>query len=496
MLRYAESMRFSRGAGTRTSTLLALLAAHATALVAACSGDASLAADDDSVSLDASSSDATDARSSDASDANHVQDADAQIGVPDASDAEASDADTSDASDAEASDASDASASDAADASDASDADASDAGDAGPVEPPAPLSLIRLEGRWDRSLPDAPRTAYPGARLLLKFTGTGVRLRLLERKSFRSALGTSQYDVSIDGAAPLKLTTSVAIDLQEETEDYVLASELPAGVHVVEVVRRTEAEFGSTRLVGVMVEGGAMLAPPARLDKRIEFVGDSNMTGYGVEATRPCTHNPDHQNWSKAFPALVAARFLAEVEAVAYSGKGVYYNSNRADLDVMGVLYPPSIPTDPLSLYDAAQFPADAVVVLVGGNDFAQRVGGDYPTEEQVHDAYAALIEQIHGAHPGALITCMISPGINDSYPTYPVGDPAEGQSVMVRSKVKAAITSVVDARALAGWNIVFHDVGAADNSDLSACDFHPSAALHVSLATGLGDLLQTKLGW
>lgn len=385
---------------------------------------------------------------------------------------------------------------DAGSPADAGEDAATDAGvDAGP--PPPALGLLRLEGRWDRTDPTAPRTAYPGSRIVLRFTGTGATLRLLERKSFRSSVGTSQYSVTVDGVPAAILVTTVAADLEEETQDYVVAANLPDAAHLVTLVRRTEADFGSTRLVDVNVMDGSVLPPPARPTRRLEFVGDSNLTGYGIEAERPCLHEPSNQNWSKGFPALVAERFGAEVEAVAHSGKGVFYNSSRADDAVMGVLYPRSIPADPLTAYDPAQFAADAVVVLVGGNDFSLRAAGDYPSVADVQAAYDALIGQIRTAHPTAWITCMISPGINDGYPTYPPGHPEELQSVMVRTKVRAAIVGVVDARTnLGDPRLVFHDVAPAANSDLTACDFHPSPALHQVLATGLGDLLATKLAW
>ena len=67
----------------------------------------------------------------------------------------------------------------------------------------------------------------------------------------------------------------------------------------------------------------------------------------------------------------------------------------------------------------------------------------------------------------------------------------------MVRTKVLTAITNVVAARNAAGdAAIFFHDIPYADNSQLTACDFHPSPALHAQMAQSLGDDLAAKLGW
>lgn len=381
-------------------------------------------------------------------------------------------------------------------------ADAEPDVDAGP--PPPPRTLLRLEGRWDRALPDTPRAAFPGARITMRFHGTGAVLRLLEKKSFRSFEGTSQWSVRIDGALGATLITQVEAANNEETRDYVVADGLPLGEHTVQLVRRTEAEFGSTRLIDLTVTDGQMLTPPAPPVHRLEFVGDSNMSGYGVEVTRPmnsgdppCSHTPSNQNFEKAFPALVAARFGAEIETAIHSGKGVFYNQTRTDLTTIPMFYPRSVPSESATAYDASGFAAEAVVVLAGGNDYAERVENDYPSEADVQTAYDGLLGQIRTAHPGALVVATLSPGVSDGSPVYAAPHPLAGQSVMVRSKLRASIQQVVDARVLAGdGNLVFHEFAQVGGDQLSACHYHPGPALHATLAQSLGDLLAARLGW
>lgn len=362
--------------------------------------------------------------------------------------------------------------------------------------PPAPLTLLRLEGRWDRSLPDSPRAAYPGARITMHFFGTGAVLRLRERTSASSLAGTSQWSVTIDAVPQPVLVTEVTAG--NTARDYTLAAGLAAGEHTIQLVRRTEAEFGSTQVVDVTVTDGSMLAPPARPQRRIEFVGDSNMSGYGVEVTRPmnpgdpvCSHTPSNQNFEKAFPSLVAARFGAETETVIHSGKGALYNLVRSDLDTLPVLYPRAVPSEPETLYDATTFAADAVVVLVGGNDFAERPANDYPTESQVRTAYDGLVGQIRTAHPDALIVATLSPGVSDTFPIAPWG------SVAARTKIRSAIKQVVSFRTQAGdQKLVFHEFAEATGDQLTACHYHPSAAFHQTLASSVGDVMAARLAW
>lgn len=355
------------------------------------------------------------------------------------------------------------------------------------------LSLARLEGRWDRAQASAPRAAFPGARALFRFSGTGLSLRLTETKSYRSATGTSEWAVRVDGADAGEVITQSSPSASELTADYVVASGLVAGTHEVELIRRTEAEFGSTRFVNAVVSGGAMLSPPAARTRRIEFIGDSNMTGYGIEALRPCAHTAANQNWTLAFPFLLSTRFDAAVEAAAHSGKGVFYNSSRTDLVTLGTLYTRSVPSESGSTYAPAQFPADVVVILAGGNDYAYRDDGDYPSVAQVQGAYDALIGQIRAAHPSATIVATNSPAISDWYPYYPNGGP----SVMVRTKVLTAIQNVVTARRAAGDSTLwFHELAEVGNDQLTGCDYHPSPALQQTLATSVGNFVASKTGW
>lgn len=389
------------------------------------------------------------------------------------------------------------------------DADIEDAGadaapdvyDAGP--PPDPRSLIRLEGRWDTTLPLQPRVAYPGARITLRFTGTGITLRLTEKASYRSYAGTSQYALRVDGVDQPNLVTVISPPTpadKQETRDYPLAAGLAPGEHVVELVRRTEAEFGSTRIDDVMVEDGAMLPPPPRPPHRIEFVGASNSLGYGIEASRfdepPCEHTASNENWEKAFPARIAARFDAEVQAAVYSGKGVYYNSYRPDPLTLVPMYDRAIPAEPLSVFDASTFAAEAVVIDAGGNDYAVSNTDDYPSVEQVQGAYAQLVAKVRAAHPQAHIFCTLSPSVNDDYPYYQLL-PDPKPSVMVRTKLRTAINAVIAARHEQNDDAIeLFEFAQAGNDQHTACHFHPSPALQQTMATALGNRISQVMGW
>lgn len=46
---------------------------------------------------------------------------------------------------------------------------------------------------------------------------------------------------------------------------------------------RSEAQNGTTQFLGYDFGGGVLLAPPARKARRLEIIGDSVSSGYGVE---------------------------------------------------------------------------------------------------------------------------------------------------------------------------------------------------------------------
>ena len=98
----------------------------------------------------------------------------------------------------------------------------------------------------------------------------------------------------------------------------MLASGLPAGEHLVELYRRTEANQGESQFLGFDFGEGALLAPPPRAERRIELVGDSITAGYGNEgADMSCPFSPDTENHYLTYGALAARQLGAEASTVA-----------------------------------------------------------------------------------------------------------------------------------------------------------------------------------
>jgi lysophospholipase L1-like esterase len=138
----------------------------------------------------------------------------------------------------------------------------------------------------------------------------------------------------------------------EPLEDYDITGLAPNVAHEVTIYKNTEAQKGSILFKGFELNGGELLAPTRRA-RRMEFIGDSIMCGYGNEgknATCPFevkVRNARDQNGQEvrdeknevvpvtvpltenqylSFTALTARELDADAVTICWSGKGVYKN--------------------------------------------------------------------------------------------------------------------------------------------------------------------------
>ncbi|NOU32776.1 MAG: hypothetical protein HOO96_33135, partial [Polyangiaceae bacterium] len=224
--------------------------------------------------------------------------------------------------------------------------------DAGPPSDAAPPALpaIRFVGRFDTRDPAGPRCSFSGCRIIAEYTGTDVTVRLSETPAITAS---SELDVVVDGVVlPQKLSPTAG------AADYALTSGLAPGPHQIELYRRTEASDGVTQFLGFSYGGGGrLLGPRPAPTRRIEIVGDSTTTGYGVEGAGPTCPDPGYsakyKNFRKAFGARLGARFGADVVAVNYSGKGLTQNLYRPDTLLLPTLYHRALADDPASTWSS-----------------------------------------------------------------------------------------------------------------------------------------------
>ena len=136
---------------------------------------------------------------------------------------------------------------------------------------PANDSRISYSGRicWRDSL--SPAFSYPGVSATLQFTGQSIAMK--------AKPGSGYFMVEIDNRLPFK------INFTESDSILTLAEGLPEGTHRLRVVYAIEGYDKKPEFRGfILPDGGTLETPPAKPNRRIEFIGNSITCGYGIEA--------------------------------------------------------------------------------------------------------------------------------------------------------------------------------------------------------------------
>ncbi|MBC8066866.1 MAG: SGNH/GDSL hydrolase family protein [Deltaproteobacteria bacterium] len=324
------------------------------------------------------------------------------------------------------------------------------------IDPGPPA--VHYVGRYDDSDPSRVRLGWSGVGFVVRFDGTGVTARIDDAGQYMT--------VVIDGEQQANLVTAGG------EQDFVIATGLPAGEHVVEVYRRTEGSFGVTTVLDVTVEGE--LLPPPVVDRRIEIVGDSITAGYGNEGVSPCGFSAETENHFMTYGAIAARTVGAELSTVAWSGKGIIFNYGEDTNQPMPTLYDRTVAVEEAG-WDHAAWQPDVVVVNLGTNDFSTE--GD-PSEEQYVGTYVEFAAHLREVNPEAFIL-LVSPSLF-------------GEEVGL---VDGYLQSVVAQRQQAGDDAI---ATANINVDWigSGCDGHPSIPTHEGMAARLVEELGTHVGW
>jgi hypothetical protein len=358
--------------------------------------------------------------------------------------------------------------------------------DPGPSGPFA----VQFLGRFDTRDPAGPKAAWPGTQVKARWNGTSVSMKMNEIDYDWEQGAPSEWDVTIDGTLQPKVVMQAGI------HDYVLATNLPAGDHEVDLFKRSEAQNGMTQFLGFDFGGGTLLSPPGRKLRRLEFIGDSQAAAFGVEGSDIGPNCPGPmwaahwQDFHKSVATVLAAELDAEDNGTIYSGKGIAKNIWHPDLETMPILFSRADPIDPSSTWDFSQYIPDVVLIMMGGNDFA--IGqptddGGPATLQQFTDAYTQFTVNIRSKYPNAPIILIVSPSVSDA-------EPAGRES---RTNVIAGVDATVKARNAAGDAKVYEIAPPiATPVELTACDGHGTPAFHQRLADQLAPLVRSVTNW
>jgi lysophospholipase L1-like esterase len=317
----------------------------------------------------------------------------------------------------------------------------------------------RIIGRVDESDPAGPRFSWPGTRVVARFDGTAVAVRLHDPGN--------RFDVELDGKALPVLRAHPG------RQRYQLAAGLPSGPHDLILHRRTEASFGETRLLGLDVDG-AILPPPPPAARRLEFIGDSITCGWGLEAAdRFTAATADNENHARTFAALTARALAADAITIAWSGKGLVRNYAGDSVETIPVLHDRTLAERAQPRWDFTRFVPHAVVINLGSNDFAH--GDPGPA---FATAYQSLLRAVRTHYPDAFLLAALGPVM------------PEEQVRRARAYLESTIT------ALSAPRLAYLEFPRQDGTLGYGSDWHPSAATHSRMADQLTAELRRLLGW
>ena len=127
---------------------------------------------------------------------------------------------------------------------------------------PATDSAIRYIGRFDLAAKAGPRCSWSASTVALKFRGADLNVQLKDD-------GQNRFQVEVDGKP------TIALQLHGGEHAYRVATGLPAGDHIVRLVKATEAMIGPTQILGFQLSAGGKLLPLPPANRRIEVIGDS-----------------------------------------------------------------------------------------------------------------------------------------------------------------------------------------------------------------------------
>ena len=253
----------------------------------------------------------------------------------------------------------------------------------------------------------------------------------------------------------------------------------------VKVIHLSEANNGAVGVSSLKVYSDVPVpvAPTAKKDLSIEFIGDSITCAYGVEGKDQYEgYMTSTENFLKSYAYLTAKQLNADYSAVCYSGHGIvsgYSSSGDAVTDSLVPDYYDYV--GKLGSYktpwDFSSYKNDVVVINLGTNDNTY-CSKDYEARgPEYAEKYTEFLAHVHEMNPDAYIICTVGTmGCAEMYPY-----------------IEDAVASF---KAETGYDrIMSYLCQTQSQSDGYGSDWHPSPVTQQNSAYVLADKICQALG-
>jgi lysophospholipase L1-like esterase len=356
----------------------------------------------------------------------------------------------------------------------------------------------------DKKTGDGVRMSWPGVQIRAKFRGDKVTATFNEQVAgtydVYNLATISEFLVEVDGQV------GKTIQLKQGSNMNVELWSGAAGEHTITLYRRTEGQFGTTRFGGFSFPGGEVL-PIERPGRKLLFIGDSIIAGYGADkigpydvATSPgnpaganCPpdrYGPDAtaptqaqlgadtqalinaENAYVSFAALTGRLLKADTQLVAWSGLGMSRSRNPLDPTIDQVYN--RVISDNANITADLSWQPQAIVLNIGTNDFAQGdPGGDYQTKLQ------QFTSRLRMEYPKALIVLMTGPMV-----------PADQKVKLIE------YTTTTKTNLEMAGDKAIRAVDVKQTTGKVGCVYHPTPETHDNMAADIVGSIKSTLGW
>lgn len=195
--------------------------------------------------------------------------------------------------------------------------------------------------------------------------------------------------------------------LNEELNDYTLATLTDNEIHKITIIKITEASMSYAKLNHITIKGGEILPLKPIVDNRmkVEFIGDSITCGYGVYGTPNSEFHIKEEDGLLSYAALTAKSLNANARYFCVSGFGVYVKYDGDPEGIIPKVYPyTNYFIDENEYYDFNEFVPDLVVINLGTNDSGHLHNEDI--QQGFISNYLKLLKYIKSNAPNVKILC------------------------------------------------------------------------------------------
>lgn len=315
-------------------------------------------------------------------------------------------------------------------------------------------------GRSEIKPDGAVRFGYPGVSFYARFDGTRATV------AAQASGGDNYLDVIVDGGAPRRL------HLQQGAHTAVLADDLAAGAHTVQVVHRSETRHGTVTFAAFDTDG-AWLPAPQLPQRKLLVLGDSVTCGEAIDRVPGEKKNAAWWNARDSYGMLLARDLQAQVQLVCAGGRGLVRTwDNRTDLLKLPDYYQLAIADQQAPVrWDQRDYRPDLILVAIGTNDFNPGI----PDRAQYVDTYVRFVRTLLQDHPQAQVALT--------------------EGALLTGEKKAALVAYLAETAQRVGDRRVHTVASSIAAG-DALDGHPTREQNAAMANGLLPQLRAISGW